>query len=118
MVNNGCGDMWWCAIIAEAESQVAMWQHSTSDILARLRALGAFAYAKKQDDDKASSRKKSEKKKNSKSNKKKREREGGGAEEVEEEEGQESSKSEAAVLCSKLGLQYVSLRVVGSAACH
>jgi hypothetical protein len=117
VVNNGCGDFWWCAIIAlEAESQVAMWQHSTSDILARLRALGAFAYAKKQDDDKASSRKKSEKKKNSKSNKKKRERDGG-AEEV-EEEGQESSKSEAAVLCSKLGLQYVSLQVVGSAACH
>lgn len=89
-----------------------MWQHSTSDILARLRALGAFAYAKKQDDNKAKIREKLTKqsaKKNMK-NKKIKDKDKDKAnvgEEAEEETTEEESKSAAAALCSKLGLQYV-----------
>lgn len=74
-----------------------MWMHSTSDILARLRALGAFAYAKKQTE-KEESKSKRDKKKRSKSKAK-------GSESA--NDGEEDKKSPVSVLCSKFGLQYV-----------
>ena len=94
-----------------------MWQHPTSDILARLRALGAFAYAKKQNDDLAQRRRqrKLKARKNDKKKKghKKIRGDSSGAEGVSDSEDEESNKPDAAaVLCSKLGLQYVRYFIV------